>query len=98
MRFEGGADGRRPFLVHPDRVSYTALMRQVRRCPTLVLLTTSLASTGQFTGTVVGVSDGDTLTVLSAGKTVEVRLADIDCPETGQPFSQRAPGRSWAAA
>lgn len=53
-----------------------------------------------FSGLVVGVIDGDTIDVLvdnsgerqaSGSKfTARVRLADIDCPEKGQPFGQRA--------
>ena len=40
---------------------------------------------------VVGVSDGDTLTVLKADKTqVKIRLNGIDAPETGQDFGSRA--------
>ncbi len=40
---------------------------------------------------VVGVSDGDTITVIDAGQAQHrVRLAGIDAPETGQPFSERS--------
>lgn len=42
-------------------------------------------------GRVVGVSDGDTLTVLDAAKVQHrVRLAGCDTPEKGQPFGERA--------
>lgn len=42
-------------------------------------------------GRVVGVTDGDTLTLLAAGtRQVRVRLADIDTPESGQPYGARA--------
>jgi hypothetical protein len=40
--------------------------------------------------TVIGVSDGDTLTVLSKGRPVKVRLANIDAPEKQQPFGARS--------
>ncbi|MCM2316462.1 MAG: thermonuclease family protein [Thermoanaerobaculia bacterium] len=44
-----------------------------------------------FRGTVVGISDGDTLTVLDAERVEHrVRLAGIDAPERGQPFSRNA--------
>ena len=38
----------------------------------------------------VGVSDGDTITVLDGRTRVKVRLNGIDCPERGQPFGARA--------
>jgi endonuclease YncB( thermonuclease family) len=44
-----------------------------------------------FAGRVVSVSDGDTIIVLRPGTIQEkVRLAEIDCPEKGQPFGQAA--------
>jgi len=42
---------------------------------------------------VVGVTDGDTLTALcgtEAPQTITIRLAEIDAPERGQPFSARS--------
>jgi endonuclease YncB( thermonuclease family) len=44
----------------------------------------------EFTGRVVGVSDGDTAKVLVGKETVTVRLEGIDAPETGQAFGTRA--------
>jgi endonuclease YncB( thermonuclease family) len=45
----------------------------------------------ELVGEVVGVSDGDTIMVLDAGKTQHrVRLLGIDAPEDGQPFSAKA--------
>jgi len=42
-------------------------------------------------GRVVGVTDGDTLTVLDASRqTTKVRLAGIDAPESSQDFGSRA--------
>jgi endonuclease YncB( thermonuclease family) len=44
-----------------------------------------------FVGRVIGVSDGDTLTVLRDGNVqVRIRLAGIDCPEKRQDFGQAA--------
>lgn len=45
----------------------------------------------EVTGQVVGVHDGDTINLLTAEKRqVQIRLADIDAPELGQPFGQAA--------
>lgn len=44
-----------------------------------------------FTGKVIGISDGDTITVLRDGDPqVKIRLYGIDCPENAQPFSKEA--------
>ena len=43
-----------------------------------------------FDARVVGVTDGDTITVLAGTTQVKVRLNGIDCPEKGQPFGARA--------
>ena len=39
---------------------------------------------------VVGIVDGDTLDVFRGGKTIRVRLAEIDSPERGQAYSNNA--------
>jgi len=49
-----------------------------------------LASADQFTGKVVGISDGDTISVLREGKAVEVRLHGVDTPEKAQAFGTQA--------
>jgi micrococcal nuclease len=43
-----------------------------------------------FSGRVVGITDGDTVTVLRGGEAIKVRLGGIDCPERGQDFRTRA--------
>ena len=44
---------------------------------------------GTVSGKVVGVSDGDTITVLDSANTQhKIRLKGIDAPEKGQPFGQ----------
>jgi micrococcal nuclease len=46
---------------------------------------------GDYVARVVGVADGDTITVLTADKTQgRIRLNGIDAPETGQDFGSRA--------
>ncbi len=53
-------------------------------------LVASQALAADFTGRVVGVSDGDTITVLSKGTPVRIRLHGIDSPEKRQAFGNRA--------
>ena len=44
-----------------------------------------------WSGKVVGIADGDTITALREGKQqVKIRLYGIDCPERGQAFSRKA--------
>ncbi len=57
----------------------------------LFLLLASSAFAGTITGVVVGVHDGDTLTLLTAAKEeVKVRLWGIDAPEMGQAFGKNS--------
>jgi micrococcal nuclease len=44
----------------------------------------------QFTGKIVGISDGDTISVLRKGKAVKIRLYGVDAPEKAQPFGTQA--------
>lgn len=45
---------------------------------------------GDFSGTVVGVSAGDALTVMQSGRPKKIRLYGSDCPEKGQPYFEEA--------
>ena len=48
------------------------------------------AACAELTGVVVGIADGNTLTVRIDDRVLKLRLADIDAPEAGQPFGARA--------
>jgi endonuclease YncB( thermonuclease family) len=48
------------------------------------------ASQATFTAKVVGVSDGDTITVLKEKTRFKIRLHGIDAPESHQAFGNRA--------
>jgi endonuclease YncB( thermonuclease family) len=55
----------------------------------LGLVVPSLAL-ADFTGPVIKVTDGDTLTVLAHQKQVKIRLESIDAPESKQAFGKRS--------
>ena len=62
-----------------------------RFLPLLLLVLAFPACTADHAARVVGISDGDTITVLTADKTQHrIRLWGIDAPETGQDFGSRA--------
>lgn len=57
----------------------------------LLLFWSISASAATLVGQVVGVTDGDTVTVLDEQKQQhKIRLAGIDAPEKRQPFGQRS--------
>ncbi len=65
------------------------VLRQVSTVVLLALACTTNAET--ITGLVVGVADGDTITVLDADKVQhKIRLSGIDAPEKKQPFGNRS--------
>jgi endonuclease YncB( thermonuclease family) len=54
-------------------------------------LALSFSAWADFTGNVVGVADGDTITVLDPDKVQhKIRLTGIDAPEKKQPFGNRS--------
>ncbi len=70
----------------------TRLHRPLRVLSLVVLcLAVSIARAERIQALVVGVTDGDTVTVLTPEKKrMKVRLAAIDAPEKGQPFGKAA--------
>lgn len=69
-----------------------ASIRALLWVPMVMLLAgcSGLAQAGGVSGKVVGVKDGDTIVVLTDGISLNVRLSDIDAPEHGQQFGNRA--------
>jgi endonuclease YncB( thermonuclease family) len=51
----------------------------------------ALSASWTVEGRVVGISDGDTITVLDDAKTQhKIRFAGIDAPEKGQPYDEQS--------
>jgi endonuclease YncB( thermonuclease family) len=50
----------------------------------------SVALAEEFQAKVVGVADGDTITVLQGSTPVKIRLQAVDCPEKAQAFGTKA--------
>lgn len=64
-------------------------MRMLLVC--LLLMLSVAVNAASIVGRVVGVADGDTLTVLDSNKVQhKIRLAGIDAPEKAQPFGSRS--------
>jgi endonuclease YncB( thermonuclease family) len=70
----------------------TSLWRPHNRCqPSGVPVAVSAGSSWVIENRVVGVSDGDTITLLDDAKTQhKIRIAGIDAPEKGQAFGERS--------
>jgi micrococcal nuclease len=57
----------------------------------LLLCLTPAAYSDQLIGKVVGISDGDTITILTEQhQNIKIRLAEIDAPEKKQPWGQNS--------
>lgn len=68
------------------------IIRYIQALLLVLSLSFSIATFAEsIGGRVVGVSDGDTLTILDSSKTqVKIRLAAIDAPEKTMPFGQQS--------
>jgi len=79
-----------PFCGNSGGAEMHVITRMALFCAVIVgISTASLADT--LIGKVVGISDGDTITVLDDQQTQhKIRLMGIDCPEKAQPFGQIA--------
>ena len=69
-------------------MSFLSIIRSLLVLSALLL---GVAHADTLTGRVVGVADGDTITVLDASRQQhKIRLQGIDAPEKAQPFGQRS--------
>jgi len=66
-------------------------MTKLRRLLVILLALACALRAPAFEAKVIGVADGDTVTVLTADKQqIKIRLAGIDAPESSQAFGTRA--------
>ena len=66
-------------------------MRKNKLFATLLILLSCSLHAATLQGKVVGVADGDTITVLDATNTQhKIRMQGIDAPEKAQPFGQKS--------
>jgi micrococcal nuclease len=83
-----------PVLLHRPRqfvILGLVLIFCLQACSSVDYGSADNPKTGYIYGTVVGITDGDTLTILTAiNKTAKIRLAEIDTPERSQPYGKRA--------
>jgi endonuclease YncB( thermonuclease family) len=57
----------------------------------ILIIALPVSASPAYEGKVVGISDGDTITVLVGGRQpLKVRLAEIDTPEKSQAYGQRS--------
>ena len=69
----------------------------MRRCLVAVLLAIPALAATEFTGEVVRIADGDTLTVLRGDQQIRIRLHGIDAPGEGPAVWHRGAPVRWRA-
>jgi endonuclease YncB( thermonuclease family) len=79
----------------PEMTKHRLPRHQRRLLPiSMLLIGTSVVAAASpdptLTGKVVGIADGDTLTLLVDKTQIKVRLEGIDTPEQAQPFGRKA--------
>ncbi|EIN3662836.1 thermonuclease family protein [Yersinia rohdei] len=65
-------------------------MKKINSCLFAILISLSNYALANISGEVIRIIDGDTVEVLVNKKPLRIRLADIDAPESKQPFGQRS--------
>src|SRR5207245_8039450 len=56
----------------------------------LIVVLLPAVAIADFAGRVVGITDGDTISVMHNGRAEKIRLNGIDCPEKGQSYGNKA--------
>ena len=78
------------FLQGIRSISQRLIVFQIMAVLAFLLITFQIAVAAGFSGEVVSISDGDTVSVMHDGKAEKIRLNGIDCPESRQAFGTKA--------